>query len=119
MRPLIPLGLVLLLLCVSILALVREHVQDAQPGSIENYYQPDDTRFGEQWGLRETQSNIYGNHDISATAGWDIYRGNPSVKVGIITQIWPAQDGLVAPSQILTAQRWGVSLGHMRTMTKG
>ncbi|HRI43020.1 MAG TPA: S8 family serine peptidase [Fimbriimonadaceae bacterium] len=46
---------------------------------------PNDPRFPEMWGLRNTgQSGGLAGADIHATGAWDIQRGNPQLKVAVI-----------------------------------
>lgn len=54
----------------------------AEPnGKITHQAIPSDTRFGEQWGLRNT---VMPGADIHAVAAWDIYTGNSNNIIGII-----------------------------------
>lgn len=43
-------------------------------GLVAHFAIPSDTRFNEQWGLRNT---VTLGEDIHAVAAWDIYTGNP------------------------------------------
>ncbi len=50
---------------------------------------PNDSRFGELWGLQNTGQTIKGQAgtpgaDISATDAWDVSTGSPSVVVGVV-----------------------------------
>lgn len=46
---------------------------------------PNDPSFGQLWALKNTgQGGAYAGDDIDATLAWDIYRGDPTLKVGII-----------------------------------
>lgn len=42
---------------------------------------PNDTRFGQQWNMRNT---VVPGADIHAEAAWDIFTGNPNAIIGII-----------------------------------
>lgn len=54
----------------------------AEPnGLVAHFAIPSDTRFNEQWGLRNT---VTLGEDIHAVAAWDIFTGNPNNIIGII-----------------------------------
>jgi hypothetical protein len=46
---------------------------------------PNDTYFAQLWGLRNTgQGGGYAGDDIKATQAWDLYTGDPNLKIGVI-----------------------------------
>lgn len=50
-------------------------------GTISNNLIPIDTRFGQQWGMRNT---IVPGSDIHVEQAWDIFTGNPNAIIAII-----------------------------------
>lgn len=62
---------------------------------------PDDPRFGELWGLRNTgQTGGTPGADIAAAAAWDLVTGAPDVVVGVL------DTGVRLSHQDLTDNRW-------------
>lgn len=54
----------------------------AEPnGKVAHHVIPSDTRFNDQWGIRNT---INPGSDIHAEAAWDVYTGNPNNIIAII-----------------------------------
>ena len=46
---------------------------------------PNDPSFGLLWGLRNTgQGGGYAGDDIKATQAWDLFRGDPSLRIGVL-----------------------------------
>lgn len=61
----------------------------AEPnGATEHDWIPSDTRFNEQWGLRNT---VFPGRDIHADSAWDIFTGNPNNIIAIID--WGSNSG--------------------------
>ena len=62
------------------------NVEYAEPNSlIEELRSPDDSLFSQQWDMRNTgQSGGVAGADIGATRAWDLFTGDPNLKIGVI-----------------------------------
>jgi subtilisin family serine protease len=61
------------------------NVRVAEPNYIVRMTAPNDTRFGELWGLHNTgQTGGRADADIDALEAWEITTGSPTVKVAVI-----------------------------------
>lgn len=68
---------------------------------LEKDYTPNDTRFGEMWGLHNTgQSGGTADADIDAVEAWDTAWDHPEIVVAVI------DDGFELAHEDLTNQRW-------------